>query len=204
MKLFKKASIVLAALVIMGSAAFARGKTVGINLAIPVNKLTETVSYNGVSGSDVIQFNSFGIGINNFTNNVYTSVDLGFCKNLVINGQKATVNDNVSLMTLNFLGGPGFKVLDNTNMQLIIAPGIHYTINYWKLPSDSEMYFTLGAGADVMFNYFFTSSLGATASLGIAYDFWGISTASLENTSAAKVSYKNLAIKPRFGVVLNY
>lgn len=198
MKFFKKSALVLAALFVMGS-AFGAEKIVGINFTMPSNKLTMKTDY----GSGYYKPVCIGIGINALSGNVYTSVDLGFAQKLETSVGTASKEDlknaKMSIITLDFLAGLGFKIVDG-DLQFILAPGIHYTMYSEKSSGDQDLYFTLGLGAEAMLNYYFTNTIGLTGSFGFAYDFFGFGT----GNSSGEIKYSTLSLVPRVGVVIKY
>ena len=66
------------------------------------------------------------------------------------------------------------NVIENEKMQLVLAPGVHYTYISDKGWITAK-YYTFGIGAEAEFNYFFNETYGITASVQLAYDFFGYS-----------------------------
>ena len=211
----KKLTVILASMVLLGTAAFAKNTSIGLTLSLPMEKVTSTLNYNGISASSSDQYSTIGIGIINVTGYTYVSADLSFLTKLVRTNTSGTVtytsndfkNTGISWMFANMLGGYAFKIVDTGTIQFMLAPGIHmymfsltYNDSYYGTERKLGLY--LGAGADAVFKYYFSGSLSAVAGLGFAYDFWGID--SRDSNYATYMKYKNISFIPRIGIGFEY
>ena len=228
MKMMKKLTVILASMVLLGTAAFAKSNFTAISLSVPINNVTENLSYQGTNICDIkYTYNSFGFGITSVQDNMFSTVDLSFVNKVtmksVVNGNTSDPSSsnpkdsNLTWIFCNGLMGYPFKIIDNGTMQLILAPGFHvsmYSLTSKNDTSDRYLGVYLGAGAEAMFNYYL-GSFCISAGFGFGYDFWGIDRygsliadlISYQLTGGYyefTEKYKNISIKPRIGVGFNW
>ncbi|MBR5400566.1 MAG: hypothetical protein IK102_02035 [Treponema sp.] len=215
MKMMKKVTVILASMVLLGTAAFAKNTSIGLTLSLPMESVTDTMTVNSVSTKQTEKYSTIGIGIINVTGFTYVSADLSFLTKYTIvnaNGQSLSStgsdwkNAGYSWMFANMLGGYAFKIVDTGTMQFMIAPGVHmfmYSQTYnTSYGSGRNLGLYLGAGADAVFKYYFSGSLSVIGSLGFAYDFWGMDTAFSNYSDYMK--YNNISFIPRIGIGFEY
>ncbi|MBR5646888.1 MAG: DUF2715 domain-containing protein [Treponema sp.] len=206
MKLTKKIFIISSILFAMGTSAFAADTFASANVSFPTNIVN--LKSDGINTTDA--FHSIGAGVTMKVGLLYAGIDCSFTTQINsknTDGSKSTVTlqdmkDNDRLVfNLNFLVGAGFSVIENEKMQLVLAPGVHYTYisdKGWM----TAKYYTFGIGAEAEFNYFFNETYGITASIQLAYDFFGFSNLDdLAAYSGKKLNWSNFTVIPRIGIV---
>ena len=206
MKLSKKILAISAILFAMGTSVFAIDTFGSANVTFPTN--ISTMKLDG--DSTVKTFNNIGLGTNIKVGLLYTSLDLAFTTKLNItdsDGTKSSVSvkemkeDDRLIFNLNFLIGAGFSVIENEKIQLVLAPGVHFTYISDKGWVTTKIY-TFGIGAEADFNYFFNETYGITASVQLAYDFFGLSNQDdLYKQVGKKIGWSNFTFIPRIGIV---
>lgn len=215
MKIMKKVSLALAAMMLFASAAFASGQSTSVTFSVPTNitttKITGEIAGYDVSSTTKENFNFIGFGICSMNNNIYSSVDFSFPGKYKVGNATLTMENFRAMKAMpwfmNFLGGPAFRIIDSGIMELVLAPGIHFSMNSWMGENaNARLYYFIGLGGDAMFNYYFTSSLCVTAAFSFGYDFFGFDFDSLGRSSSSGLKYKysNMTVTPRIGVGYSY
>ena len=228
MNMMKKVTVILASMVLLGSAAFAKSNFTAISLSIPTNMVTETISQYGTQLGDFkFKYNSIGFGITSIQDNVFSTVDLSFVNKTTATLFNATPStskpkdSNATWMFCNALIGFPFNIIDNGTIQFVLAPGFHvsmYSLSFKNYNDERYLGLYLGAGAEAMFNYYL-GGFCISAGLGFGYDLWGMDrygdliwdlfnyTYYINYGSyieGYETKYKNISIKPRIGVGFNW
>lgn len=205
MKTIKKIAIMVVLMASVCMSSFATGKMGALTFSLPYDKLTSKYNDGTKIGMD---YSWFGLGVVNMSNSMYSSVDVGFLTKMKNSSsdhwlKKSDMDSDATVIYMNVLAGIGIPVVDNGALSVVIAPGIHYALNYQKYGSTNvHDYMTFGLGADAILNYFFGSSFFATAGVGFAYDFFGVYIGT--NHSTEKAKYSNLTFVPKIGIGMRY